>query len=537
MASTPLHYAARVGDAALCVYLIEVEGADVNAYDEWQCQPLFYACLCGHEDVLRLLLRAGAACERNTWDGERCLYACLNAACRSTLQREGFVLGSVRADDAWLYMLECAHDSIDDERFVPHRDFAVLTAGGQRVCCHASLLAARCPVLAARFFTSGEAEADLSRARAPPELLAGLIRWCYTDRFACAATQAEPAARLLSQAGLPELRDALRDAAAAQPPPVQAGRRPPQPPSAGRLVVEPTRMQCKAAMRAALSQLRDAASESEGEEAEEAEGRAARRARRAATPPARLAALRRGALRVRLSPSATFRVHGWLLAPRSDVWLAQLSRWRAGPAASLDLALPDISPPAFRALLDWLYLDALPPGLPPPLLLQVVAAADALLIEPLKQRAAAALVPAVALPRQAVPLLGFAEEKGCARLAAAAAAQVALELESLAGDAELAACVAESAARIRGRQAADSIPVLDEVALHVKRLHGAGGELSDEEEEERWAALPERCAAEREAKARAMAARGGSERRRKAALLQILAARVQGWEVAGARTA
>jgi len=515
--------------------------------------------LCGHEDVLRLLLRAGAACERNTWDGERCLYACLNAACRTTLQREGFVLGSVRVDDAWLYMLECAHDSVDDERFVPHRDLAVLTAGGQRTCCHASLLAARCPVLAARFFSSGEAEADLSRARAPPELLAGLIRWCYTDRFACAAAQAEPAARLLCQAGLPELRDALR--AAAQPPPVQVGRRLPQPPAAGRLVVEPSRMQCKAAMRAALSQLRDAASESEGEEAEEAEARAARRARdaasesdgeeeaeeaearaarrarRAAMPPARLAALRRGALRVRLSPSAAFRVHGWLLAPRSDVWLAQLSRWRAGPAASLDLALPDISPPAFRALLDWLYLDALPPCLPPPLLLQLVAAADALLIEPLKQRAAAALVPAVALPRQAVPLLGFAEEKGCARLAAAAAAQVALELESLADDAELAACVAESAARIRGRQAADSIPVLDEVALHVKRLHGAGGELSDEEEEERWAALPERCAAEREAKARAMAAGGGSERRRKAALLQILAARVQGWEVAGARTA
>ena len=58
-----LFYAARTGDTARAAYLLEACGAEADANDEWQATPLFYASLCGHTGVLRLLLRAGANCE------------------------------------------------------------------------------------------------------------------------------------------------------------------------------------------------------------------------------------------------------------------------------------------------------------------------------------------------------------------------------------------------------------------------------------------------------------------------------------------
>jgi len=170
-------------------------------------------------------------------------------------------------------------------------------------------------------------------------------------------------------------------------------------------------------------------------------------------------------------------------------------------------------------------------------LLELVSAADRLLLDPLKQRAALCLVPTASSPGAAVPLLRLAEQTCCVRLADAAAAAVAEQLEALARDAELAACVSESAARIRGRQAADSIPVLDDIAMHVSRLHGIGGDLSDEEEDERWRAPPIETAAQRAGRAEAMRTGAASERRRKTAVLAQLAASVQGWDVAAARVA
>ncbi|KAG7252481.1 hypothetical protein CRUP_011207, partial [Coryphaenoides rupestris] len=42
----------------------------------------YYACLCGHEELVQYLLAHGAKCEANTFDGERCLYGSLNDSIR-----------------------------------------------------------------------------------------------------------------------------------------------------------------------------------------------------------------------------------------------------------------------------------------------------------------------------------------------------------------------------------------------------------------------------------------------------------------------
>jgi ankyrin repeat protein len=75
MGDADLFFAARTGDTARVAYLLEVCGAEADAQDEWQATPLFYASLCGHTEVVRILLRAGAKCE------VRCVRRSMQHAC------------------------------------------------------------------------------------------------------------------------------------------------------------------------------------------------------------------------------------------------------------------------------------------------------------------------------------------------------------------------------------------------------------------------------------------------------------------------
>lgn len=69
-----LWVAARDGDVEACRQRLQ-EGADVNGLDDCKRSPLFYACMAGHAEVVRLLLQSGArdnpvakACLRATTD-------------------------------------------------------------------------------------------------------------------------------------------------------------------------------------------------------------------------------------------------------------------------------------------------------------------------------------------------------------------------------------------------------------------------------------------------------------------------------------
>jgi hypothetical protein len=414
--------------------------------------------------------------------------------------------------DAFLEQLENMFDNADAQ--APWRDVAFELGGGAcnatRLEAHRCVLAARCPYLAQRFPRG--AVVALPGARFPPAALASVLRWCYTGRLAVARrADAEPTAALLAQLKLKDLAAALRAEAAAAPARQQA------------LALEPPRAAAKAELQAALACLADAASDASALEA--------------GLSPERVTLLRAGAAELRVKDTL-FWAHLGFLCPRSEFFAAMLStRWRDGAAAAAaaaPLVLDDVSPAAFAAALRWAYTDVLQPDTPLPLLLELLHAGDRLLLEGLKQRAALLLIPHLT-PASCVPLLRVADAAATPRLAAAAAAAVAEHLEALADCEELAAAVADSARCIRGRQLTDSIPVLDDIAFQVRRLHGPGGDLSEEEEED-WEAAdapPEaRCAA-------AAAARHGAKsvRRRKAAIVRQLAAAVQGWDVVVARRA
>ncbi|RPA82759.1 hypothetical protein BJ508DRAFT_413923 [Ascobolus immersus RN42] len=62
-------------------------GVNVNAMDEWDYQPLALASLCGHIDIVYLLLESGAICDRDTFQGERAVISALNLQIRNLLLR------------------------------------------------------------------------------------------------------------------------------------------------------------------------------------------------------------------------------------------------------------------------------------------------------------------------------------------------------------------------------------------------------------------------------------------------------------------
>ncbi|CZR51664.1 probable ankyrin repeat and BTB/POZ domain-containing protein 1 [Phialocephala subalpina] len=79
-----LCHSCRIGDLKGCQEAID-NGININARDKFDYTPLILASLCGHYEVVQLLLEAGALCERDTFQGERCLYNALNNRIRKLL--------------------------------------------------------------------------------------------------------------------------------------------------------------------------------------------------------------------------------------------------------------------------------------------------------------------------------------------------------------------------------------------------------------------------------------------------------------------
>jgi ankyrin repeat and BTB/POZ domain-containing protein 1 len=76
--------ACRRGDLKVCQEKIS-EGVNINAKDRFDYTPLILASLCGNYETVQLLLESGALCERDTFQGERCLYNALNDRIRNLL--------------------------------------------------------------------------------------------------------------------------------------------------------------------------------------------------------------------------------------------------------------------------------------------------------------------------------------------------------------------------------------------------------------------------------------------------------------------
>lgn len=80
-----LQMACRTGDIEVVDTLLSTPNLDINQTDEWDYSPLILASLCGHTAIVELLLSRGAVCDRDTFQGERCIYGALNDTIRDIL--------------------------------------------------------------------------------------------------------------------------------------------------------------------------------------------------------------------------------------------------------------------------------------------------------------------------------------------------------------------------------------------------------------------------------------------------------------------
>lgn len=143
-ASGDLFFACHTGNLDLVRFLVEECEEEVNQRDRWDSTPLYYASLCGHRPVVEYLLRQGARCEANTFDGERSLYGALNDGIRHLLRSWKVAGGSAGvARNPYVAFL-----SQMQEREPPDVRFRIQ---GREFRAHRCVLAARSPFMARRF--------------------------------------------------------------------------------------------------------------------------------------------------------------------------------------------------------------------------------------------------------------------------------------------------------------------------------------------------------------------------------------------------
>ena len=78
--------ACKIGDLSKVKKYVE-QGTAINQPDDFDCTPLYYASLCGHFAVAEYLLKSGATCDPNTFQGERCVYGALTDKIRNLLRK------------------------------------------------------------------------------------------------------------------------------------------------------------------------------------------------------------------------------------------------------------------------------------------------------------------------------------------------------------------------------------------------------------------------------------------------------------------
>ena len=77
--------ACRTGDIEVVDSLLSTPNLDINQVDEYDYSPLILSSLCGHFKIVELLLSRGAICDRDTFQGARCIYGALTDEIRDLL--------------------------------------------------------------------------------------------------------------------------------------------------------------------------------------------------------------------------------------------------------------------------------------------------------------------------------------------------------------------------------------------------------------------------------------------------------------------
>ncbi|EMC94689.1 hypothetical protein BAUCODRAFT_73681 [Baudoinia panamericana UAMH 10762] len=164
--------ACRRGDLRVCQEQIS-KGININSRDEFDYTPLILASLCGHYEVAQMLLEQGALCERDTFQGERCLYNALNDRIRNLLLSYDYS----KATDA-LQPLAAHITSLLTRDSPKTADIAVHT-GEATLDLHKFVLSARSPFFAHKLAAAPETTSWRLASNVHPRSFETCIRYLY----------------------------------------------------------------------------------------------------------------------------------------------------------------------------------------------------------------------------------------------------------------------------------------------------------------------------------------------------------------------
>ncbi|KAF7655645.1 hypothetical protein LDENG_00053080 [Lucifuga dentata] len=194
------------GDICSVRYLIEQRDVDLNVRDKWDSTPLYYACLCGHDELVQYLLASGAKCEANTFDGERCLYGSLTDSIRRLLKDYKCVSARIMQRDDYDYFL---HMLLEQGQ---HSDVEFLVHG-ETFAAHRCVLSARSEYFTEMFETKWRGK-NLIRLKHPlinPAAFGAILQYFYTGRVDIDVSLVEDCKRLAKQCKMADLIDELEN--------------------------------------------------------------------------------------------------------------------------------------------------------------------------------------------------------------------------------------------------------------------------------------------------------------------------------------
>nr|XP_046221031.1 ankyrin repeat and BTB/POZ domain-containing protein 1 isoform X1 [Oncorhynchus gorbuscha] len=186
------------------LYLVEQRDVDLNVRDKWDSTPLYYSCLCGHEELVQYLLANGAKCEANTFDGERCMYGSLSDSIRRLLKEYKCITAQAMQRDYYdhflLTLLEQGQYS--DVKFLVH---------GETFQAHRCVLSARSEYFTAMFETKwkGKNLIPLKHPLINPAAFGAILQYFYTGRMDIDVSHVEDCKRLAKQCKMGDLIDEL----------------------------------------------------------------------------------------------------------------------------------------------------------------------------------------------------------------------------------------------------------------------------------------------------------------------------------------
>lgn len=168
-----LCYACRTGDAENADRLIST-GVNINQVDKFDNSPLFLASLCGHENVVRLLLERGAICDRDRHEGARCIYGALTDSIRDILLSYDI---SKAFDTNQPFATHISSLLNDDE--LQTSDMQVTCGEGIGHNVHKFMLSARSPTLASMISQPESDKDNILQIECPSDTLSIFLKFLY----------------------------------------------------------------------------------------------------------------------------------------------------------------------------------------------------------------------------------------------------------------------------------------------------------------------------------------------------------------------